>query len=121
MAEEKKIDDPALAEFYEAMQKTNTEKITNEMLAGLSKDFDDSENFDLESGNEGAEDRPWRPSHTIFGKSTIKHSQIDAMKGIYFRDISIVRCNTQIVRAIEDTRNEKYKRVIGSLVLLLSS
>jgi hypothetical protein len=45
----------------------------------------------LESGNEDAEDRPWRPSHTIFGKSTIKQSQIDSMKGRYFRDISIVR------------------------------
>jgi hypothetical protein len=83
--------DPALAGFYEAMEKTNTEKITNEMLAGLSEDSDDSENFDVESGNEDAEDRPWRPSHTIFGKSFIKHSQIDAMKGRYFRDMSIVR------------------------------
>jgi hypothetical protein len=72
MAEEKKIVDPALAGFYEAMEKTNIEKITNEMLAGLSEDSDDSECFYLESGNEGAEDRPWRPSHTIFGKSTIK-------------------------------------------------
>jgi hypothetical protein len=45
----------------------------------------------LESGNEDAEDRPWRPSHTIFGKSSIKQSQIDAIKGRYFRDISIVR------------------------------
>jgi hypothetical protein len=30
-------------------------------------------------------------SHTIFGKSPIKQSKIDAMKGKYFRDISIVR------------------------------
>jgi hypothetical protein len=80
MAEEKKIDVPALAGFYEAMEKTNTEKITNEMLARLSEDSGDSESFDLESANEGAEDRPWRLSHTIFGKPTIKHSQIDAMK-----------------------------------------
>jgi hypothetical protein len=72
MAEEKKIADPTLAGFYEAIEKTNTEKITNEMLAGLSEDSDESENFNLESGNEGVEDRPWRPSHTIFGKSTIK-------------------------------------------------
>jgi hypothetical protein len=35
MAEEKKITDPAMSRFYEAMEKTNTEKITNEMLAGL--------------------------------------------------------------------------------------
>jgi hypothetical protein len=91
MAKEKKIVDPALAGFYEAMEKTNTKKITNEMLVGLSEGSDDSESFDLKSGNEGVEDRPWRPSHTIFGKSTIKQSQIDAMKGRYFRDISIVR------------------------------
>ena len=58
MAEEKKIVDPALAGFYEAMEKTNTEKITNEMMAGLSEDSGDSESFDLESGNEGTEDRP---------------------------------------------------------------
>jgi hypothetical protein len=90
MAEEKVVD-PALAGFYEAMEKTNTEKITNEMLAGLSEDFGDSESFYLESGNEDAEDWPWRPSHTIFGKSSIKQSQIDAMKGRYFHDISIVR------------------------------
>jgi hypothetical protein len=91
MAEEKKIVDPALAGFYEAMEKTNIEKITNEMLAGLSEDSGDSESFDLEGGNEDAEGRPWRPSHTIFGKSTIKQSQIDDIKGRYIRDISIVR------------------------------
>ena len=91
MAEEKKVVDLALAGFYEAMEKTNTEKITNEMLVDLSEDSGDSESFDLESGNEDVEDRPWRPSHTIFRKSSIKQSQIDAMKGRYFRDISIVR------------------------------
>jgi hypothetical protein len=73
------------------MEKTNTEKITNEMLARLFEDSGDSESFDLESGNNDAEDRPSRPSHTIFGKSSIKQSQIDAMKERYFRDISIVR------------------------------
>jgi hypothetical protein len=72
MAEEKKIIDPALAEIYEAMEKTNMEKITNEMLAGLSKNSSDSESFDVESGNEDAEDRPWRPSHVVFETSTIK-------------------------------------------------
>jgi hypothetical protein len=91
MAKEKKIADPALAGFYEAMEKTNMEKITNEMLAGLFEDSGDSESFDIESGNEDAEDRPWRPSHTIFSKSTIKQSKIDAKKGRYFCDISIIR------------------------------
>ena len=37
MADEKIID-PALAGFYEAMEKTNMEKIANEILAGISKD-----------------------------------------------------------------------------------
>jgi hypothetical protein len=90
-SKEKKIVDPALAGFYEAMEKTNTEKITNEIMADLSEDSDDSDDYDVESEDEDAENRPWRPSHTIFGKSSIKHSQIDDMKGKYFRDISIVR------------------------------
>jgi hypothetical protein len=91
MADEKKVADPALAGFYEAMEKTNMEKITNKMLADLSEDSDDSGSFDMESEDADAENRPWRPSHTIFEKSSIKQSQIDAMKGRYFRDISIVR------------------------------
>jgi hypothetical protein len=84
MAAEKKIVDPALAGFYQAMEKTNTDKITNEMLADLSEDSNDSEGFDVESEDEDAENWPWRSSHTIFGKSSIKQSQIDAMKGRYF-------------------------------------
>ena len=89
MAEDKKTVDPTLAGFYEAMEKTNVEKITDEMLAGLSGDSSDS--FDVVSGNEDAEDWPWRPSHVVFGKSTIKQGKIEAMKGKYFHDISIVR------------------------------
>jgi hypothetical protein len=91
MSKEKKVVDPALVGFYEAMEKTNTEKITNEILADLFEDSDDSGSFDMESEDEDDENRPWRPSHTIFGKSSIKQSQINAMKGRYFRDISIVR------------------------------
>jgi hypothetical protein len=91
MADEKKIIDPALAGFYEAMEKTNMEKITNEMLTRISENSSASESFDVESGNEDAEDRPWRPSHVVFRKSTIKQGQIEAMRGRYFRDISIVR------------------------------
>jgi hypothetical protein len=67
MAEEKKITDPALVRLYEAIEKTNTEKITNEMLAGLSENSSDSESFDVESGNKDVEDRPWRSSHVVFG------------------------------------------------------
>jgi hypothetical protein len=72
MSEENKVVDPALGGFYEAMEKTNTEKITNEIMADLSEDSGDSDDYDVESDNEDAEDRPWRPSHTIFGKSSIK-------------------------------------------------
>jgi hypothetical protein len=91
MADEKKNVDPAMSEFYEAMERTNAEKIAHETLARISEDTSDSENFDAESENEGAKERPWRPSHVVFGKSTIKLGQIDAMRGRYFRDISIVR------------------------------
>jgi hypothetical protein len=91
MVDEKKIIDPVLAGFYEAMEKTNMEKIANEMLAGISENSSDSERFDVESGNEDAKDRPCRPSHVVFGKSTIKQGQIEAMRGRYFRDISILR------------------------------
>ena len=58
MAEEKKVADPAVAGFYEAMEKTNTEKITNEMLASLSEDSDDSRSFDVKSEDKDAENRP---------------------------------------------------------------
>ena len=91
MSEEKKVVDPALAGFYESMEKTNTKKIVKEIMVDLSEDSKDSDDYDVESGDEDSEDRPWRPSHTIFGKSTIKQSQIDAMKGRYFCDMSIVR------------------------------
>jgi fructose-bisphosphate aldolase class 1 len=72
MAEEKKSVDPALASFYEAMERTNVEKIIDEMLAGLSGGSSDSEDFDVESDNDDTEDRPWRPSHVLFRKSTVK-------------------------------------------------
>jgi hypothetical protein len=91
LCEEKKVADPFIVEFYESMAKTNIEKITKEIMEGLSEDSDDSYDYDVESGDEDSEDRPWRPSHTIFGKSTIKQSHINTMRGRYFCDMSIVR------------------------------
>jgi hypothetical protein len=73
MAGEKKTVDPTLSEFYETMERTNAEKIAHETLAGISEDSSDSEDFDAESETKDAEDQPWRPSHVVFGKSTIKH------------------------------------------------
>jgi hypothetical protein len=91
MAEDKKSVVPTLAGFYKAMERNNVEKIANKILAGLSGDSSDSESFDIESENEIVEDRPWRPSHVVFGKSKIKQGQIVTMKGKYFHDVSIVR------------------------------
>jgi hypothetical protein len=79
--------------FLELMAKTNTKKTTREILEGLSEDTGDSDSYDVESGGEDSEDRPWRPSHTVFGKSTIKQSHLDNMRGRYFRDMSIVRAD----------------------------
>jgi hypothetical protein len=81
--EEKKVVDPFIVGFIESMSKTNTEKITKEILEGLSEDTDESDFYDVESGDEDSEDRPWRPSHTVFGKSTIKQSHLDNMRGRY--------------------------------------
>jgi hypothetical protein len=64
-----------------------------ESIEGLSEDTDDSDNYDVESGGEDSEDRPWRPSHAFFGKSTIKQSHLDNMRGRYFRHMSIVRAD----------------------------
>jgi hypothetical protein len=89
--EEKKTVDPFIVGFVESMSKTNTEKITKEILEGLSEDTDDSDSYDVESGDEDSKDRPWRPSHTVFGKSTVKQSHLDNVRGRYFRDMSIMR------------------------------
>jgi hypothetical protein len=89
--EGKKAVDPYIAGFIESMAKTSIEKITREILEGLSKDTGDSDSYDAESRGEDSKDRPWRPSHTIFGKSTIEPSHLDNMRGRYFRDMSIVR------------------------------
>jgi hypothetical protein len=67
--------------FLQSMSKTNTEKITKEILEGLSEDTGVSDSFDADSGGEESEDRLWRPSHTVFGKSSIKQSHLDCMKG----------------------------------------
>jgi hypothetical protein len=38
--------------FLESIAKTNTEKITREILEGLSEDTGDSDSYDVESGGE---------------------------------------------------------------------
>jgi hypothetical protein len=79
--------------FLQSIAKTNTEKITREILEGLSKDTGDSDSYNVKSGGEDFEDRSWRPSHTVFRKSSIKQSHLDNMRGRYFRDMSTVRAD----------------------------
>jgi hypothetical protein len=93
LTEEEKLLEEKTAGFIESIAKTNTEKITKEILEGLSEDTDDNDSYDAESEGEDSEDRPWRPSHAVFGKSTIRQSHLDNMRGRYFRDISIVRAD----------------------------
>jgi hypothetical protein len=105
LTEEEKILEEKTAGFVESIAKTITEKITKEIMEGLSEDTDDSDSYDVESGGEDSEDRPWRPSHAVFGKSTIKHSHLDNMRGKYFRDMSIVRADTD--RAVPALKENK--------------
>jgi hypothetical protein len=108
--EGKKAVNPYIAGFIESMAKTNTEKINKEILEGLSEDTGDSDSYEVESGDEDSEDRPWRPSHTIFGKSTIKQSHIDAMRGRYFCDMSIIRVGGYITTpALEENEVVIYR------------
>jgi hypothetical protein len=112
--------DPFIAGFVESMSKTNTEKITKEILEGLSEYTDDSDSYDVESGDEDSKDRPWRPSHTVFGKSTIKQSHLDNMRRRYFRDMSSVRAdgdNTALpLRKMKLLSSEAFVRLVfGSL------
>jgi hypothetical protein len=81
--------------FLQSMSKTNTEKITKEILEGLSEDTGDSDSYDVDSGGEDSEDRPWRPSHAVFGKSSIKENHLVNMRGRYFRDLSVVRADEE--------------------------
>jgi hypothetical protein len=106
LSEEEKLSEEKNAGFIESIAKTNTEKITREILEGLSEDTGDSDSYDMESGGEDSEGRPWRPSHAIFGKSTIKQSHLDNMRGRYFRDMSIVRADNGDKTAPTPEENE---------------
>jgi hypothetical protein len=84
LSEEEKLLKEKTTAFIESIAKTNTEKITKEILEGLSEDTDDSDSYDAKSESEDSKDRPWRPSHAVFGKSTIRQSHLDNMIGRYF-------------------------------------
>jgi hypothetical protein len=48
--EQKKAVNPYIAGFLESMAKSNIEKITKEILEGMSEDTGDSDNYDAEIG-----------------------------------------------------------------------
>jgi hypothetical protein len=73
------------------MERSNVEKIIDEMLFGLLDDSEDSEEFDFEENFDDAEERLWKPSHVIFDKPTIKRGHTEVMKDKSFCDISIMR------------------------------
>jgi hypothetical protein len=50
MAKDKRSEDLALAGFYEDMERTNTKKITSEILVGLFEDSEGSDDLDFDSG-----------------------------------------------------------------------
>jgi hypothetical protein len=106
LSKEEKLSEEKNASFIESIAKTNIEKITREIFEGLSEDTSDSDSYDVESGGEDSEDRPWRLSHAIFGKSTIKQSHLDNMRGRYFRDMSIVRADNGDKTAPTPEENE---------------
>jgi hypothetical protein len=76
MTDEKKIIDPVLSGFYEAIERTNTEKIAHETLAGISEGSSDSESFDVESESEDAENQPWRPSMLSSGNQPLSRGKL---------------------------------------------
>jgi hypothetical protein len=106
LSEDEKLLKKKNAGFIESIAKTNTENITKEILEGLSEDTDGNDSYDVESGGEDSKDRPWRPSHVVFGKSTIRQSHLDNMRGRYFRDISIVRANNGAMTVPVPEENE---------------
>jgi hypothetical protein len=50
LSEEEKLSEEKTASFIESIAKTNTEKITREILEGLSEYIGDSDSYDVESG-----------------------------------------------------------------------
>jgi hypothetical protein len=62
--------------FLQSIAKTNTEKITREILEGLSEDTGDSDSYDVDSGGEDSEDRPWRPSHAVLVNQVLNRATL---------------------------------------------
>jgi hypothetical protein len=60
----------------------------------------------VESGGKDSKDRPWRPSHTVFEKSSIKQSHLDNMRGRYFQDMSVVRADDGVRTVPTPEENE---------------
>jgi hypothetical protein len=100
MAEKGKSDELALMAYFDVAEKARVEKITKEIMASLSDDSRDSEELDFEEDINDAEVRPSKPSHVVFGKSTMKKEHIEVMNNNYFYDMSIVRVWERIMSRV---------------------
>jgi hypothetical protein len=67
MAKEKRSEELALAACHDAMEMSNVEKVTKDIMVVLSEDSDDSEVFDFEEDGSDVEDRPTKSSHIVLG------------------------------------------------------
>jgi hypothetical protein len=72
MVRERKGDELALVAYYDAAKKARVDKIIEDILAELFEESDGSEEFKIEEDD--GEDRPSKPSHIFFGKSTMKRT-----------------------------------------------
>jgi hypothetical protein len=105
MAEEGKSDDLALIVYYNAAERANVEKIIKEIMVGISDDSDVNEDFDFREDVGDAEDRPLKPGHVVFVKSTMEKGHIKATKSNHFNDISIVRLGGEdTIRVLRRTK-----------------
>jgi hypothetical protein len=80
MAGEGKSDELTMVANYIVVEKGKVERITEEIMASLSNDSSDSKEFDFEEDNGDVEDIPLKPSHVIFGESTMKKGHIEVLK-----------------------------------------
>jgi hypothetical protein len=90
MVEEGKCDELMPVAYYDAIEKARVEKIPEDNLAELSEESDGSEEFEFEEVD--GEDRPSKPGHVCFTKSTMMRGHIEVLKNAnYISETSIVR------------------------------
>lgn len=104
MARAERNDELVLVAYYDAAEKARVELITKDIMAGLSDDSDDSEEFDFKKDN--AEERSSKSSHANFSKTTIMKGHIEVLINTnYISDTSIVSLGGEDTTPLPD-KNE---------------